>query len=126
MRSTVYALLSPDSEIVEYRSDVDPEITTKAGWKWVPVIDSEYPKFNQELQYTVGPKFSILDDTVVKYWDVLDKTQDQLQSEKIQKVLSIDQNTLKIFLYYENRLRLAEGQTPIDLEQLVLQLKDQF
>jgi hypothetical protein len=55
---TVYALINPQGAIDRKQTNIDPNVQTKAGWKWLPVEDTAPPAVSGlELlasDYTVG------------------------------------------------------------------------
>lgn len=117
-----YALVNLNNEIVEYRNDIDPDLPVKYGFKWLPVIELTHPTYNIETQNIVGPLYTVNENDITKYWNIVDKTSEEIDSEKISKILSIGPNMLNILLHYENKTR----QTPLTLEEYVVYLKDYF
>lgn len=117
-----YALVNLNNEIVEYRNDIDPDLPVKYGFKWLPVIELSHPTYNIETQNIVGPLYTVNENDITKYWNIVDKTSEEIDSEKISKILSIGPNMLNILLHYENKTR----QTPLTLEEYVVYLKDYF
>lgn len=117
-----YALVDANNEIIDFRNDVDPEIPIKEGFRWLSIVDSVRPEYNVETQNITGPFYTVNQDNIIKFWNIVDKTPDELDSDKIAKILSINPNVLKVLLMYENKLR----ETPLTLEEYVVYLKDYF
>ncbi len=117
-----YGLVNSNNEIVEYRNDVDPDLPVKSGFKWLLIVESSFPTYNIETQNITGPFYTVNENDIIKYWSIVDKTPEEIDGEKVSKILSVGPNILNILLHYENKTR----QTPLTLEEYVVYLKDYF
>lgn len=117
-----YGLVNSNNEIVEYRNDVDPDLPVKSGFKWLLIVESSFPTYNIQTQNITGPFYTVNENDITKYWNVIDKTPEEIDGEKVSKILSVGPNILNILLHYENKTR----QTPLTLEEYVVYLKDYF
>lgn len=114
------ALINDSNEILDQRSDVDCDtVVTKTGLRWVPIIDDEIPSYNPETHYIVGPEFIVEEDCVRKTWNLVSKTQEEIASQKLNKINSIDSTVMSVLLYLENKTR----NTPITKEEFIEILK---
>lgn len=75
-----YALVSPTNVIDRYSQNVNPNVQTKPGWKWLPVEVTD-PSFNDNTQIRTGPVVTVLIDKVTRVWTVRDKTSQELTDE---------------------------------------------
>lgn len=125
---TLYALVSPTNEISRYASDseVNPQVGTKPGWRWLTVVDTS-PSFDPALQVRTGPAFAFTSTTVERTWTVRDKTAGELAADadtrKEQQLDAFDALALKALFNHENRVRALESKAPITAAQFRAALK---
>lgn len=127
MYETTHGLVNSNDEILEYRRDIDPStVVTKTGFRWLPLVLTSHPAYNIETQFVVGPTHVVHDEYILQEWTVVNKTPEDIESEKISKIISIDQNVFNVLLLHENKFRELTSGTPLTKQEYILYLKDFF
>lgn len=120
---TEYALVGPGDAVQTIRSDVDPSVQTRPGWRWLPV-EVTSPPYDAATQVSAGPVVSVLADKVTRVWTVRAKTAQELDDDKAASVEAINLVLLKIAFNHENRIRALDGgKPPITLAQFKTAVK---
>jgi len=73
---TTYALIRPDNSIDCIKGNVDPNVQTKAGWRWVPVEETPAPAFIAGLE-TVSSVRAFSTGKAVLQWTKVRKSLDE-------------------------------------------------
>lgn len=65
-----YALVAPDNSVarIEPAGRVDPNVSTKPGWRWLPVHDSEKPALS--LLQSATRTETVDGNTVIRGWSI--------------------------------------------------------
>lgn len=123
---TEYALVGPADEIKEFRSNIDPTVGTREGWRWLPVVVTD-PAVNVALQVKEGPVTTVEVEQVTRVFTVRDKTAPELDADKIAAVGALNGTTytplLKALLNLHNRIRVLEGAGTHTMAQFKAALK---
>ena len=121
-----YALVGPSNEVKAVASNIDPQTGTKAGWKWLPLVNIR-PDFDSQTQMSEGPVRSFYADRVEDVWTVRNKTAPELtaevESRKEQMLDSLNDIQNKVLFNHENRIRALEGKAAITPAQFRAALK---
>jgi hypothetical protein len=116
-----YALVAPDNSIPIFNSSVDPNVATKPGFRWLPVITTD-PPCDTATQIKTGPVITVLANSVTRVYTVRAKTQQELDDDLAlaqQQTLDIVGEVGKKALYIlDTRYRILTG--------LPLQTETQF
>lgn len=118
-----YALINPDNSIDRMSFNIDPDVATKPGWRWIPIVDEERPPYDPETQvaeWTVD----IQQTQVLRGWIIRNKTAEELENERITWVENIERAVITALYNQENRLLVLEGQPTITLEEYKAKLRD--
>lgn len=118
-----YALINPDNAIDRMSFNIDPDVATKSGWRWIPIVDEERPPYDPETQVAEGT-VDIQQTQVLRGWIVRSKTAEELQNEKTTWVNNIERAEITALHNQENRLLVLEGQPTITLEEYKIKLRD--
>lgn len=73
----MFALIGPGEVIVKTGSNFDAKAACRAGYRIVPVIDTN-PAFDGETQKKTGPVVTVLADKVTRVWTVTALTAQEL------------------------------------------------
>ena len=100
----LYALISPENQIDRTHDFIDFEIpNTKEGWRWIPVEADPRPPYNLDTQ--VVNQIEVVEETrVYRYWELRDKYDYEIESDKIQKINAIDPTIIKALLDLYNQI----------------------
>lgn len=101
---TAYALISPEGNITKEEFDIDVNVGVKPGWKWLPIETTNHGPYNPETQYIEGPLYDIQEDKIVKYWNIHNKTQEEINNGKMMKIEGLGVTLLTILLDQHNRI----------------------
>lgn len=119
---TEYALVGPGDVITTFSSNVDPNVQTKAGWRWLPVADTK-PSYNSATQVLEGPAITVEAMRVTRVWTVRAKTSAELDLALEERLPSAESAIFKVCFNHENRIRALEGKAPISAAQFRATLK---
>lgn len=115
----LYALVGSDNQIDRTHSFLTTEIPqTKQGWRWIPVEADPRPPYNPELQVATETEI-VEQQRVYRYWTVRDKTSNEIESDKIQKINAIDPTIIKALLDLYNKV----SSTPLTEEEYRIYLR---
>jgi len=112
-----YVLVGPDDTIIKEESTIDTTVATKPGFRWLPIENNGAPGYDPTTHYASGPINDILEDRVVRRWEIIEKTPEVLNNERENKLSAVDLVVFKILFRQENRLRVLEGKPEITVEQ---------
>lgn len=112
-----YALVSPTNEIDRIQGNINPDVSTKLGWRWLPYIENPIPVIDTKTKILRGPFDVVLEHAVEQQWQVLEKQKKDYDLEKIMQVESISESVLVALLDYENRIRLLEKRNVINVKE---------
>ncbi len=79
-----HALVRPDNTVDRIADNIEPNVQTKAGWRWLPVVDTPKP--------AIGPGQSIARNDVLdgnqvfRRWTVTDAPLDQLRETLLRQI----------------------------------------
>jgi hypothetical protein len=119
----LYALISPSNAVDRYSNNIDPTVLTKAGWRWLPVVDTK-PAYDSGSQVREGPVVTVNADNVTRVWTVRSKTAAEIDAEKDQIVAEVAVTALgKVLFNHENRIRALNSQAPITAAQFLAAIK---
>lgn len=66
---TLFALIRPDDSIDRMQSNIDPNVQTKSGWRWLPVQETAKPDCVEGLERATF-EYVLSGNTVQKQWTV--------------------------------------------------------
>ncbi len=121
----MHAFISPENEILTIEDNINPDVATKPGYRWLPVIDIPRPTYNPDLQ-VAKPNIILNENDVTRDWTIRDKTELEIEGDKINKVNSIDPGVFKILHYTQNQIRDLDNLTPLSEQEYRDLLKDLF
>lgn len=113
----LYALVDLNNIVDRIEGNIDPNVSTKTGWRWLKLIEIERPPYNPDIQIAEGPVLQVFEDHVDRYWTIRDKTIFEIQAEKIQNINNIDKIILFCLHDLENKYRNIKGQPNITLDE---------
>lgn len=121
----MFAFISPENEVLRIEDNIDPGVATKPGFRWLPVIDVPRPSYNPDLQ--IAKQITILNESdVTRDWTIRDKTPEEIEGDKINKINTIDPVIFKIFYYTQNQIREVNSLAPLTEQEYKDLLKDIF
>jgi hypothetical protein len=119
----IYALVKPDTGIDRYSSNIDPNVGTRDGWRWLPVIDTK-PDYDSGTQVREGPVVTVNANDVTRVWTVRAKTAEELDAMKDESTNDAAVSVIgKVLFNHENRIRALNSQAPITAAQFKAAVK---
>ena len=119
----LHALIDPNNEILRIEGNIDPNVQTKLGYYWLPVVDIPRPVYNTDTQVAVLSTV-IGEDSVTRSWTIRDKTAEEIDASKIQKINAIDPVILSVLHGMENSIRTHQSQSTLTMDQFKEFLKE--
>lgn len=117
----LYALINPEEQISQTHVFDNDTPITKDGWRWIPIEADPRPPYNPNLQVAI--EFQNIEPTrVYRYWQIRDKNENEIDSDKIQKINSIDADTLIVLLDLYNKTTNSS----LTIEEYKIYLKTLF
>lgn len=118
-----YALVDQANAILERRDfAATPNDPTGKGWRWLPVVITK-PAFDPTTQVQTGPVITVEASRVTAVWTVRNKTAQELDDEKTERVNAVDFLTFEVAFDHENRIRALEAKAAITRAQFKAALK---
>jgi hypothetical protein len=120
----MWALVDPNGNIRQEESYIGEDSQTKPGWRWLPVTDTPNPKYDSKTKTLDGPFFNITDDSIERFWNVRDKTTEELNAEKANAISSLSPALIDILLHMENRIRVLNNLDEFSKQDFLAQIKE--
>jgi hypothetical protein len=121
---TTYALISPKGSVDRESGTVTPDVPTKEGWSWIPVVEVRPSQFDPTSLVLEGPFDTVEPSRLVRTWTARDKTTVEVAAEKDASIdAQITSLAMKLFFDHENRLRALEGKAALSAVQFRSALK---
>lgn len=120
----MWGLVSPENEVVREEQNVDPDVATKSGWRWLSIIELPSPIYDSKLQVLEGTNYNVLDDSIEKYWSVRDKTQQEIDADKQSVLGSIPKIVFDLLFEQENKIRQLQQQPELTKEEFTNYIKN--
>lgn len=112
----MFGFIDPDNKVIRFDSDIDPTVATRSGYKWLPVEEAERPAYSPSTHNAVT-SYVITDDKIIQTWEVTELSENEKYVLRTNKINSVDQIALLIFLDLENKYRQLTDQPPISLDE---------
>ncbi len=104
-----YALVGPADEVKTFARDVNPDVGTKPGWRWLPVERSE-DSYDPATEIPELETVRVVKDRVVVRRTARPKTNEELDQEKSAQINdALPPALLSVLTVIENRVRALEG-----------------
>jgi len=126
---TTYALVGPGDVIDRRVSNIDPNVQTKPGWRWLPSPSTARPSFNAATEIVEGPAYTVNENDVTEVWTTRDLTAQEISDAKDAAVNTLNGATypalqrVMVSLINENRELKAKINAMIDAPVLGLVAK---
>lgn len=121
----LHALIGPDNNILRIEPNIDPNVQTKTGYRWLPVNDIPRPEYNAET-HIAKQTVTVNENEVTKDWFVREKTPEEIDGDKIQKINTIDPIVFAILHSMENKVRLLQNENTVTVDEYKNILKGLF
>lgn len=118
-----YALVKPDNTIDRFATNIDPNVQTKTGFKWVQCDPVAPPAFDSATETVDGPTYTVGAKSVTEVWTKRSLTAQELGDRKDRQISSIDNLQFLVSFDLENRVRALEGKAAITAAQYRAALK---
>lgn len=122
-----YALVRPNDTVDRLADNVDPNVQTKTGWRWLlcPLVGR--PTYDQTTEIVEGPTYVVGASSVTETWNKRAMTTQEVSDAKDAAVNGINGTAysplVKILFNANNRLRVLEGQSVLTMNQFKAQIK---
>jgi hypothetical protein len=77
-----YALVNPQGAVSRFDSNVDPNVQTKEGWKWLSCDPVAPPAFDRKTEVVEGPAYTVGASAVTESWTKRSKTAEEISADK--------------------------------------------
>jgi len=84
-----HALINPTNQIDRFAENVDPNVQTKPGWKWLRADPATPPSFDPETQMREGPTYVIDASAVTESYSLRALTAQELSERKDGQVSAV-------------------------------------
>lgn len=121
----LHALIGPDNNILRIEPNIDPNVQTKAGYFWLPVIDVPRPEYDAETRIS-KQIVTVNQNNVTRDWFVREKTPEEIDGDKLQKINNIDPIVFTILHSMENKVRLLQNENTVTADEYKEILKGLF
>jgi hypothetical protein len=121
----LYALVDPEGQINRIMSDqrIDPTVQTKAGWRWLPVVEQPPPAYDAATQVLEGPVSVVGETEVTSSYSVRNLTAEELDARSEAKLPDATNVIFKVLFNHENRIRTLESKPLVTAAQFRAVLK---
>lgn len=119
----MFGLVSPDNQVVREEANIDPSVSTKPGWTWLPVTELNIPIHDSKTQLLEGPNFNILEQTIEKFWTVRSKTPEEIDAEKTTVLDSMQPIIIELLFNQENKIRQLQQAPLINKDDFLIYIK---
>lgn len=113
---STYSLIDSDNNVLRTEQNIDPNVPTKEGYKWVEVVAPVEQKITETQDIVL--KADVVDKKLIQYWEVKELSIKELESKKKDELSSVPPIILKALLKLENTL----NKTELTLEQYIEEL----
>ena len=108
-----YALVSPTDIVDRFSEFVEPNVQTKAGWRWLLASPTQLPSITPATEKITGPMYTVEAESVTEVWTVVPLTAQEISDQKDAAINSLNGSTymplLRGLLNLHNRIRVLEG-----------------
>jgi hypothetical protein len=120
-----YALVNPSNVVVFLGRNIDPNVQTKQGWRWLECPDVVVPAFDPDAEVREGPFYVVGSNSVSEEWTVRSMTAQEIGDRKDARInlLSGSNAVLRVLLTVHNRVRTLEGQSTHTMAQFKAAIK---
>ena len=124
---TRYALVDPQGNFNRLSSNVTPNVSTKAGWKWLQCDPVTPPAFDPTSQALVGPTYTVGASSVTEVWSTRSLSAQEISDAKDAAIAAINGGgfspIFKALFNLNNRVRVLEGSGALTVAQFKAQIK---
>lgn len=119
----LHAFISPDNVVLKIEENIDPNVGTKPGYRWLPVIDKQRPSYDPNLQ--IAKQTTTLNkNNVTRGWTIRQKTKIEIDDDKNNKINTIDPIVFKILFDMQNQIRQFNNLNPFTEQEYKNILKE--
>lgn len=112
-----YALVGPKDTIDRRATNIDPNVQTKEGWRWLPVVTEGDADFDRNTQVKEGPVTAVQENRVVDTYKIRSLTAQEIAARKIERIDALNGPMIKTLFFLHNRIRTLEGLAPHTIEE---------
>jgi hypothetical protein len=121
----LHAFISPEDDILKIENNINPDVATKPGYRWLPVVDIARPSYDPDLE--VAEQIVVLnEDNITRNWVIRNKTQAEIDGDRINKINTIDPVIFSILFYMNNEIRKLNDLELLNEQEYRDTLKDLF
>lgn len=119
----MFGLINPENKVIREEMNIDPNSSTKEGWRWLSIVDKSMPIYDSKKQVLEGPHFTVLGDIIERYWTLRDKEPNEIEYDIQIKLSTIPSVIMDILYTQENKIRELHSQTTISKEDFIKYIK---
>ena len=93
-----YALVSPTDVIDRFASNIDPNVETKSGWRWLICNPTSPPTHDTKTEKITGPTYTVGISSVTESWNKVSLTAQEISDAKDAAVSSLNGSDYKVLL----------------------------
>lgn len=109
---TRYALIKPDNTIDRLATNVDPNVQTKAGFRWILCEPVAPPTFDAATEIVTGPTYTVGADAVTEVWTKRALNAQEISDRKDARISGMDLFFFGLMFDMENRMRTQVESKP--------------
>lgn len=114
-----YGLVNANNDILRLEDNIDPNVMTKSGFKWLPVFDKARPSYNPKTHFA-EQIITITDEDITRDWLIRAKTVEEVFNEKMEKINNIDPIIFNCLFDIHNNIRSLKFLEPITVDNFKL------
>lgn len=122
-----YAFIRPDGTLDRLRTDIDPSVPCKAGYRWIPCPPVAPPAFDPMTEIVIGPSYIVNALDVTEQWTKRALTTQEIGDKKDADITNIMKAgyapIFKAFFNINNRVLTLEGKPTLTPAQFQAQIK---
>lgn len=122
-----FALVRANDTVDRISTQVDPNVQTKTGWRWLPCDPVAPPSFDPQTEKVTGPTYTVGASAVTEVWTKVSLSAQEISDAKDIAISGISGTAFsalfKVLFNLNNRVRVLEGQSALTQVQFRAAIK---
>ena len=123
-----YALVNlKTSEVLRHdvEANINPDVPTKSGFKWLEIIGDSLPKYNEKTQTPQGPFYKIEGDKLIQSYTIFDKPKEEIRKQKKARIRNSGSvHIMGMILKLYNEIQELKGLPKVTREEFLEAITD--